>query len=319
MTFFISGGAGFIGSHFVDYLLSKKYKVIVYDNLSLGKKENIAKHFKNKNFKFVKGNLLNLKKLSSHMKGSNVVIHLAANSDIVKSSQNPKIEIKNGTIATYNILEAMKKNNLKEILFTSSSVVYGEVKKLPIKENYGPLFPISFYGSSKLSSESLISSYCHNYAMKAWIFRFANVVGPRLTHGVIFDFFNKIKKNKNKLLVLGDGNQAKPYIHVNDIVSAVYYIYQNKKKEINFYNLATDGNTKVKYIAKKFIDFMGLKNTKIVFKGGKRGWKGDVPRVKLDNSKLKNSGYKFKFLNSNDAFSFGMEEALSELNKNKII
>ena len=154
MKFFISGGAGFIGSHFVDYLLSKKHKVIVYDDLSLGKKENISKHFKNKSFKFIKGNILNLKKLSSHMKGSNAVIHLAANSDIVKSSQNPKIELKNGTIATYNILEAMKKNNLKEILFTSSSVVYGEVKKLPIKENYGPLFPISFYGSSKFGWNS---------------------------------------------------------------------------------------------------------------------------------------------------------------------
>ena len=184
MKFFITGGAGFIGSHFVDYLLKKKHKVIVYDNLILGSKKNLSKNFQNKNFKFIKGDILNFQKLKSSMKNVNVVIHLAANSDIIKSSNNPIIEIKNGTMGTSNVLEAMRFNNIKEIIFTSSNVVYGEVEKLPIKENYGPLFPISFYGASKLACEALISAYCHNYKFKSWIFRFANVVGPRTTHGI---------------------------------------------------------------------------------------------------------------------------------------
>ncbi len=313
MKFFITGGAGFIGSHFVDYLLKKKHKVIVYDNLILGSKKNLSKNFQNKNFKFIKGDILNFQKLKSSMKNVNVVIHLAANSDIIKSSNNPIIEIKNGTMGTSNVLEAMRFNNIKEIIFTSSNVVYGEVEKLPIKENYGPLFPISFYGASKLACEALISAYCHNYKFKSWIFRFANVVGPRTTHGIIFDFFRKVKKNKNKLLVLGDGNQSKPYIHVDDIVRAAYFIYCNKKKEINFFNLGTDGFTSVKKIAKEFLKFMNLDDTKIIYKGGKRGWPGDVSKVRLDNNKIKKTGYKFYISKSDKSFLLGMKQAIKHL------
>jgi len=313
MKFFITGGAGFIGSHFVDYLLKKKHKVIVYDNLILGSKKNLSKNFQNKNFKFIKGDILNFQKLKSSMKNVNVVIHLAANSDIIKSSNDPIIEIKNGTMGTSNVLEAMRFNNIKEIIFTSSNVVYGEVEKLPIKEDYGPLFPISFYGASKLACEALISAYCHNYKFKSWIFRFANVVGPRTTHGIIFDFFRKVKKNKNELLVLGDGNQSKPYIHVDDIVRAAYYIYYNIKKEVNFFNLGTDGFTSVKKIAKEFLKFMNLKDTKIIYKGGKRGWPGDVSKVRLDNNKIKKTGYKFYISKSDKAFLLGMKQAIKHL------
>ena len=313
MKFFITGGAGFIGSHFVDYLLKKKHKVIVYDNLILGSKKNLSKNFQNKNFKFIKGDILNYQKLKSSMKNVNVVIHLAANSDIIKSSNDPIIEIKNGTMGTSNVLEAMRFNNIKEIIFTSSNVVYGEVKKLPIKENYGPLFPISFYGASKLACEALISAYCHNYKFKSWIFRFANVVGPRTTHGIIFDFFRKVNKNKNELIVLGDGNQSKPYIHVDDIVRAAYYIYCNIKKEVNFFNLGTDGFTSVKKIAKEFLKFMNLKDTKIIYKGGKRGWPGDVSKVRLDNNKVKKTGYKFYISKSDKAFLLGMKQAIKHL------
>ena len=315
MKFFITGGAGFIGSHFVDYLLKKKHKVIVYDNLILGSKKNLSKNFQNKNFKFIKGDILNFQKLKSSMKNVNVVIHLAANSDIIKSSNDPIIEIKNGTMGTSNVLEAMRFNNIKEIIFTSSNVVYGEVEKLPIKENYGPLFPISFYGASKLACEALISAYCHNYKFKSWIFRFANVVGPRTTHGIIFDFFKKVKKNKKELLVLGDGNQSKPYIHVDDIVNAAYYIYYNIKKEVNFFNLGTDGFTSVKKIAKEFLKFMNLEDTKIIYKGGKRGWPGDVSKVRLDNNKIKKTGYKFYISNSDKAFLLGMKQAIKHLKR----
>jgi UDP-glucose 4-epimerase len=162
MNYFVTGGAGFVGSHFVDKLISKKHNVVVYDNLILGTKENIKKHLNNSKFTFIKGDILNLKKLKKSIKGTDVVIHLAANSDIIKSSKSPDVDLKNGTIGTYNILESMRENKIKKIIFTSSNVVYGEVKKLPISENFGPLFPISFYGASKLASEALISAYCHN-------------------------------------------------------------------------------------------------------------------------------------------------------------
>ena len=315
MNYFITGGAGFIGSHFVDYLVKKKNRVTVYDNLILGKIDNISQHLKNKKIKFINGNTSNLKKLTKSMKNSEIIIHLSANSDIIKSAKKPIMELKDGTIGTFNVLEAMKINKISKIIFTSSSVVYGEAKQMPTKENYGPLFPISFYGSSKLASEALISAYCHNYNIKAWIFRFANVVGSRTTHGVIYDFYKKIKKDKNKLHVLGDGNQTKPYIHVNDIVKAAFFCFKKSNDNLNFFNLGTVGHTKLKRIIKFFLKEMKLKNTKIIFAGGKRGWLGDVAKVKLDNTKIKKLGYKFQKLNSDEAFILGLKDSLAWLNK----
>lgn len=315
MNYFVTGGAGFIGSHFVDYLVQKKNKVIVYDNLILGKKDNISHHIKNKKIKFIKGDTSNLKKLTKSMKNSEVIIHLSANSDIVKSSKKPDVELKDGTIGTFNVLEAMRMNNINKIIFTSSSVIYGEAKKLPTKESYGPLFPISFYGSSKLASEALISAYCHNFKFQAWIFRFANVVGSRTTHGVIYDFYKKIKKNKNILHVFGDGNQTKPYIHVNDIVKGAFFCFKKSKNNLNFFNLATSGHTKLKSIINFFLKEMKLKNIKIIFGGGKRGWLGDVTMVKLDNKKIRKLGYKFQKSNSDKAFVLGLKDAINWLNK----
>jgi UDP-glucose 4-epimerase len=317
MNYFITGGAGFIGSHFVDYLVKKNNKVIVYDNLILGKIDNISQHLKNKKIKFIKANTSDLKKLTKSMKNSHAVIHLSANSDIVKSAIKPIIEIKDGIMGTFNVLQAMKINKINKIIFTSSSVVYGEATKMPTKENYGPLFPISFYGSSKLASEALISAFCHNYGIKGWIFRFANVVGSRTTHGVIYDFYNKVKKNNNELNVLGDGNQTKPYIHVNDIVKGVIFCFKKSNKNLNFFNLSTIGQTKLKTIIKFFLKEMNLQKTKIIFGRDKRGWLGDVIKVKLDNSKIKKLGYKFLKPNSDDAFILGLKDSLRWLKKYK--
>ena len=315
MNYFITGGAGFIGSHFVDYLLKKKNKVTVYDNLTHGQVDNVSEHIKNKKIRFIKGDINNLKKLSFSMTKSDVVIHLAANSDIVKSSKKPILELESGTIGTFNVLEAMKINKIRKIIFTSSSVVYGEATKMPTKENYGPLFPISFYGSSKLASEALISAYSHNYGIKSWIFRFANVIGPKVTHGVVIDFYNKLKINNKKLLILGDGNQQKPYILVDDIVSGILFAFNKAKKKINYFNLGTTGSTKVKKITKEVLKCMNLEKVKIIYSGGKRGWPGDVSKVRLDNSKIKKLGFKFLVSDSTKACEIGVMQIINHLKK----
>ena len=309
MKCFVTGGAGFIGSHLVNYLI-KEYKITVYDNMSFGKKEFISHHFKNKNFKFIKADLLNFKKLNKCIKSHDIIFHLAANSDISNNAITDT-DLKNGTIATYNVLEAMRLNKIKQIIFASTSAVYGEAKIKPTPEDYGPLFPISFYGASKLASEGLMSSFCHNFSMKAWIFRFANVVGKNATHGVIFDFIKKLNKNNKKLLVLGDGQQSKPYLHVKDCIEGMLYGWKNSDEEINYFNLGCEDATRVKDIAKMVVDEMKLKNVKFEYTGKERGWPGDVPQVSLDASKINKIGWKAK-LNSDQA----VRKAIREILKN---
>lgn len=315
MKCFVTGGAGFIGSHLVDRLLLEGNQVVVYDNLSLGRLEFLKEHVNNSNFKFVKADLLNEKDLNRSMSGSDIVFHVAANSDIVKSALETKIDLEQGTIATYKVLEAMRLNAINKIVFTSSNVVYGEVDKLPIKEDYGPLFPISMYGASKLASEALISAYCHNFDFKAWIYRFANVTGSRVTHGVVLDFYNKLKLNDKVLEVLGNGKQAKPYIEVTDVVDGILYGFEHSKDNLNYFNLGTDGLTAVEEIAKEVLKCLGLNNTEIIYKGGVRGWPGDVPRVSLDMTKLKELGWKAKYSKSDDACKYGISQIIRFLKK----
>jgi UDP-glucose 4-epimerase len=316
VKYFITGGAGFVGSHFVDRLIKDKNEVIVYDNLILGKKNFFKNHIKNKKFKFIKGDILNFDLLKRSMKKSEIICHFAANSDIIQSSFKTKIDFENGTIGTFNVLEAMRVNSIKKIIFTSSNVVYGEVDKFPIKEDYGPLFPISMYGASKLASEALISAYCHNFKFKSWIFRFANVIGPRVTHGVVLDFYNKLKLNKLSLEVLGDGNQSKPYINVYDLISGMLFALKKSHNEINYFNIGTESFTNVKFIAETVLKLLNLKKTKIVYKGGKRGWIGDVPKVQVDITKLKLLGWTPKYTSSTEACKKGIEQAIKFLLKN---
>lgn len=297
--YFITGGAGFIGSHLTDYLI-KKGNVVVYDNLSSGSKDFINHYFKKNNFRFIKGDLLDEKSLSRAIKGSDFIFHLAANPDIQLSVKKPELDFRQGTLATFNLLEAMRKNNIKKIAFSSSSTVFGEPKVMPTPEDYAPLLPISTYGASKLASEGLIASYCHIYGFQAWIFRFANVIGPRLTHGAIYDFIKKLENNKKTLEVLGDGRQKKSYIHVKDCVEGMLYCADKSKEKINLFNLGTADRMTVKEIAEILLKEMGLSKTKIVFTGGSRGWHGDVPQMLLDITKIKKLGWKPKY-NSKEA------------------
>jgi UDP-glucose 4-epimerase len=314
MKCFVTGGAGFIGSHLIDRLMTDGHAVVAFDNLSLGREDLIRHHYSNRAFRFVKGNLLDLALLQSSMADSDVVFHLAANSDIVKSAADTRIDLEQGTIATYNVLDAMRICGVKRIVFTSSSVVYGEVERLPIHEDHGPLFPISFYGASKLAGEALVSAYCHNCDFRSWIYRFANVIGTRATHGVVLDFYRKLQRNNEELEIFGDGKQAKPYIAVHD-VDGVLFGLTHSSDSVNYFNLGTDGQTSVSAIAEEVTRLLGLRDVKFRFTGGDRGWPGDVPRVGLDMEKMKSLGWKPKYTSSDEACMAGIAAIIGELQR----
>lgn len=287
----VTGGAGFIGSHMVDRLLSPDNEVTVIDNLSSGRMEFIGKHLKNPDFKFIKIDLLDLEKLKKAIHGADIIYHLAANPDVRLGAENTKIHLEQNIIATYNVLEAMRVNKQQNIVFTSTSTVYGEAAVIPTPENYGPLVPISLYGASKLACEALITSYCHTFDMKSWIFRFANIVGERSTHGIIVDFINKLRNNPASLEILGDGKQRKSYLHVSDCVDAILYAVKNSNEMANIFNLGSDDTINSTEIGEIVVSGMGLKDVAFSYTGGKRGWKGDVPRMLLSIGKLQKLGW----------------------------
>jgi UDP-glucose 4-epimerase len=313
MNCFVTGGAGCVGSHMIDRLMQDGHRVVAFDNLSLGREDFIGHHFSKPRFRFVRGDLLDAARLRKAMNGSDIVFHFAANSDIVKSAQHPGIDLEQGTIATYNVLAAMRANRVPKIVFTSSSVVYGEVRKLPIAEDHGPLFPISMYGASKLACEALISAFCHNFGFRAWIFRFANVIGARATHGVVVDFHRKLQRNRAALEVLGDGRQAKPYIEVGDVIDGMLFGLKHSKAPVNYFNLGTRGSTSVTAIAHAVIKALGLRGVRLRFTGGARGWPGDVPRVALDVRKLRALGWKARHPSSDQACRAGVRALIEDL------
>jgi len=297
---FVSGGAGFIGSHLVDKLMTLGHTVTVYDNLSSGKVEFIEHHFGNPKFKFIKADMLDLKILTDNIKGHDVIFHLAANPEAREGIYKTNLDLEQNTIATYNVLESMRRNNIKKIVFTSSGTIYGEAPFVPIKEDYGPLLPISLYGASKLACEALISGFCHLFDIQAWIFRLGNVIGPRATHGVIFDLINKLRKNSSILEVLGDGGQTKPYIYVDDCINGILFGFQNANEKINVFNLATSTVTSVKDIVKSILEKMECQNSQVEYTGGRRGWPGDIPEVLTSVEKLRKLGWTAK-LTSDEA------------------
>jgi UDP-glucose 4-epimerase len=309
---FITGGAGFIGSNLAERLVHDDYIVTVFDNLLSGKEEFLTGLKACKRFRFIKADLLDLKKLKKEIAGQDTVWHMAANSDIAQGTKYTDIDLKLGTIATYNVLESMRSNGIKEIVFASSSAVYSIPKVMPTPENYGPLFPISLYGASKLASEGLISAFCHNYHMKSWIFRFANIVGDNGTHGVVFDFIHKLRKNQRELEILGNGKQAKPYLYVKECVDGMIYGFNNSKEKINYFNLACEGATSVERIASIIVEEMDLREIIFKFTGGERGWVGDVPQVRLDSSKMTKLGWKPKLM-SDEAVRKGVKALLKQI------
>jgi len=311
MKILISGGAGFIGSHLCDALIHEKHNVVVVDNLLLGSVDNIGHLIKNDMFIFYQEELLDYESINDIFckEKFDIVFHLAANSDIAKSLDDPSVDFNNTFLTTYNLLNLMKKHDVKKIVFASTSAIYGDTNK-KIVEDFGPLFPVSHYGAAKLSSEAFISSFCENYGMQAWITRFPNVVGERATHGVILDFIKKLRDNQTELVVLGNGEQYKPYLYVKDLVEAIIYVWKNSDEKINYFNIGVESRTKVKDIARMVIEEMGLESA-IKYTGGSRGWVGDVPEFNYSLEKIHGLGWKAKN-SSDDAVRLSIRKILGK-------
>ena len=309
MKYLITGGAGFIGSNLADEL-SKKNKVTIVDNLSTGFKEYLPK---NKNIKFIKCNLLDKKKLFKIFKGHKIVFHLAANADIRFGLEDPKKDLEQNAIATFNVLEAMRFNKIKKIVFTSTAPVYGMNKIFPTPENASMTYQNSLYGASKLYCEGLISSYCEGYNLQSWIFRFVSILGPRYSHGHVFDFVKNLLKNPNKLKILGDGKQRNSYLHVFDVINAIKIALKKSNQKVNIFNLGHNNYINVNKSVKIIEMMMDLKPRKF-YTGGKSGWIGDLPFVFLDNKKIKNVGWRPKI-----TITQGIKDTSNWLIKNKWI
>jgi len=291
MKTFVTGGAGFIGSHIVDRLIERGDEVTVYDNMSTGIEDFVEPHYKNPNFKFIKGDILDLKKLADAVRGAEFVFHMAAHADVRGGFTDHKVDLEQNLIGTINVLEAMEKNKVKKIAFASSACVYGDATVIPTPEDY-PLLPTSIYGASKAAAETYISAFCEYYGMTAYIFRFVSWVGERYTHGLVFDFLNKLKKDPANLQILGDGSQKKSYLYVKDGVDAIFAVIDKAKDKINIYNLGNDEIINVADSAKEIVDEAGYKKAKFVYTGGDRGWIGDQPYVLLDTKKVNSLGWK---------------------------
>lgn len=311
----ITGGAGFIGSHLVDNLMESGVNVTVLDNLSAGKLSNISRWLNDSRFKFIMGDALNPSDIKKSIDGCEVVFHLAANPDVKKGAFNTRIDYEQNILATYNLLEAMRESDrCKSIVFTSTSTVYGEAKKMPTPEDYGPLKPISLYGASKMACEAMISGFSYLFGFKSVICRLANIVGSRSGHGVIYDFIKKLRSNPKTLEVLGDGTQRKSYLYVSDCVEALLVASEKAKEQVEIYNIGSEDTVNVATIARIVIEEMGLSDVEIKYTGGVdggRGWRGDVKEMLLDISKIKMLGWKPK-LNSAEAVRRTAKDMISE-------
>lgn len=293
--FFLVGGAGFIGSHFTDRLLGDPgvRRVTLFDNFSSGREWHHQHHQRDDRLRVVRGDVKDLAALRAAMDGHDVVIHLASNPDIARAATEPDIDFREGTYLTQNVVEAMRTTSAKRILYASGSGVYGDLGELEVPEDHGPLLPISTYGASKLAGEALISSYCHMFGLTGCVFRFGNVVGPRQTHGVGFDFVRRLLRDPEVLPILGDGTQSKSYIHVSDVVDAVLLAHERCPATYQAYNVATGDYVTVREIAELAVECVGLPpgRTRFEFGTANRGWKGDVPVVRLDIGRIRSLGW----------------------------
>jgi UDP-glucose 4-epimerase len=297
-TCLVTGGAGFIGSHLIDALLADESvgEIRVLDNFSSGRREHLAHLQNNPRLKIHQVELLDLEKILPYFAGVGAVFHLAANPDARWGIDNTRLDLEQETIVTYNVLESMRRNNVPQIVFSSSGTVYGDVGTTVTHENLGPCLPVSLYGAGKVACEGLISAFCGTFGMRAVIFRFGNIIGERTTHGAVFDFIRQLAKSPNELKVLGNGHQAKPYVYVRDLVQGLMF---GKKKcgalvasQFDVFNLAPGGATSVRFIAEELVKQLGFAGrTKINYGDTPGGWPGDVAQSRMDSAKLARAGF----------------------------
>jgi len=316
MRILVTGGAGFIGSHLVDRLVGEGYRVRVVDNLSSGSVENLRRHVDSNTVELVIGDLKDPQAALRSVEDVDVVFHFAANPEVRVSSIDPRVHFNENVVATFNLLEAMRRRGVKEIVFASSSSVYGEPDSIPVGED-APLRPVSVYGASKASCESLIHAYTRLYGLRAVVLRYANIAGPRMRHGVIWDFIVKLRGNSVELEVLGDGSQVRSYMHVLDAVEATLTAWSRGGDGYQVYNVASEDWIAVDEVADIVVEAMGLKEVRKIYNPVLHGvgWPGDVKRIALKIDGLKSIGFKPR-MSSREAVRTAVGEILEELKAN---
>ena len=313
MRFFVTGGAGFIGSNLVSTILQRKLgSVTIFDNFLTGKREYLQMWLDFPDLAIITADVGDFGATVGAIRNHDVVFHLAANSDIARAAVGPLVDFDNGTKLTQTLLEGMRTAGVRRIIFSSGSGVYGDVPPTPIPEDHTPMIPISTYGASKLASEALISAYCHMFDLTGTVFRFANVVGPHMTHGVTHDFTRRLRADGSCLHIMGDGNQSKPYIHVDDVVAAMLLIVSRQTSGYEYYNVGSEDHLLVREIADIVVAEMGLKNVKYEYKGGTRGWRADVPIYRLDTRKIRRLGWRNE-KSSREAVTASVRTLLAEI------
>ena len=317
----VVGGAGFIGGHFVDRLLASDTteELTVYDNFSSGREWHLSTHQADARLNIIKADVRDLKDLVAAMNGHDTVIHLASNPDSARAMIDPAVDFDQGTLLTHHVAEAARRCGVAVVLYASGSGVYGDLGELEVSENYGPLVPVSTYGASKIAGEALLASYAAMFGMTARAFRFGNVVGPRQTHGVGFDFIRRLLEDPHRLRILGNGQQSKSYIHVDDVIAAVLTAARVTTEAFSVFNVATGDYVTVTEIAELAVDVVGLPagTTQFEYSGGDRGWKGDVPVVRLNTDRIRSLGWVCRH-SSKEALRISLEQLISDERTSRI-
>jgi UDP-glucose 4-epimerase len=291
MRAFVTGAAGFIGSTLVDRLLADQHTVVGYDNFSTGQERFLEHAARSRGFRLIHGDTLDRQQLDRAMAGADVVFHFAANADVRFGTDHPEKDLRQNTIATFNVLEAMRANAIERIVFSSTGSIYGEAAVIPTPED-AP-FPVqtSLYGASKLACEGLIAAYCEGFGMRGWIFRFVSILGERYTHGHVFDFYRSLLRDPHHLRVLGDGTQRKSYLHVQDCIDAILVALDGADGRINIFNLGLDEYCALTDSIGWICGYLGV-SPALEFTGGDRGWVGDNPFIFLDTRRIRSLGWR---------------------------